>query len=54
MDQMQEEQFTKTLLGLIEKAKTKRNVLEYNEINDAFSGMQLDEDKMDLIVEFLE
>lgn len=54
MDQMQEEQFTKTLLGLIEKAKTKRNVLEYNEINDAFSGMQLDEDKMDLILEFLE
>lgn len=54
MDQMQEEQFTKTLLGLIEKAKTKRNVLEYNEINDAFSGMQLDEDKMNLILEFLE
>lgn len=54
MDQMQEEQFTKTLLGLIEKAKTKRNVLEYNEINDAFSGMQLDEDKMDLILKFLE
>lgn len=54
MDQMQEEQFTKTLLGLVDKAKTKKNVLEYNEISDAFSGFELDEDKMDLILEFLE
>lgn len=54
MDQMQEEQFTKTLLGLVDKAKTKKNVLEYNEISDAFSGLELDEDKMDLILEFLE
>lgn len=54
MDQMQEEQFTKTLLGLVEKAKTKKNVLEYNEISDAFANFTLDEDKMDLILEFLE
>lgn len=54
MDQMQEEQFTKTLLGLVDKAKTKKNVLEYNEISDAFASFELDEDKMDLILEFLE
>ncbi len=54
MDQMQEEQFTKTLLGLLDKAKTKKNVLEYNEISDAFASFELDEDKMDLILEFLE
>ena len=35
MDEMQQEQFTKALTGLVELAKTKKNVLEYNEINDA-------------------
>lgn len=54
MDQMQEEQFTKILLGLIEKAKLKKNVLEYNEISDAFASLELDEDKMDLVLEYLE
>ena len=54
MDQMQEEQFTKTLLALMDKAKQKKNILEYSEINDAFAGMELDEEKMDLILEFLE
>jgi RNA polymerase primary sigma factor len=54
MDQIQEEQFTKTLLGLVEKAKLKKNVLEYSEINDAFANLPLDEDKMDLILEYLE
>ena len=54
MNQMQEEQFTRILLGLTEKAKTKKNVLEYSEINDAFAEMDLDEDKMDLVLEFLE
>ena len=48
MDQMQEEQFTKTLLALMDKAKQKKNILEYSEINDAFAGMELDEEKMDL------
>ena len=54
MDQMQEEQFTKTLLALMDKAKQKKNILAYSEINDAFAGMELDEEKMDLILEFLE
>ena len=53
-DEMQQEQFTKALTGLVELAKTKKNVLEYNEINDAFRGFDLTEDKMDLILEYLE
>ena len=54
MDEMQQEQFTKALTGLVELAKTKKNVLEYNEINEAFRGFDLTEDKMDLILEYLE
>ena len=51
---MQHEQFIKALNGLVELAKTKKNVLEYNEINDAFQGFELTEDKMDQILEYLE
>ena len=54
MDDLQQEQFTKALLGLVELAKTKKNVLEYGEINDAFKGLELTEDKMDLVLEYLE
>lgn len=54
MDELQQEQFTKALLGLVDLAKTKKNVLQYGEINDAFKGLELTEDKMDLILEYLE
>ena len=54
MDELQQERFTKILLSLVDLAKTKKNVLEYREINDAFIGLELDEDKMDLVLEFLE
>ncbi|MDD6065764.1 MAG: RNA polymerase sigma factor RpoD [Firmicutes bacterium] len=54
MDELQQEQFTKALLGLVDLAKTKRNVLQYGEINDAFKGLELTEDKMDLVLEYLE
>ena len=54
MDGMQHEQFIKALNGLVELAKTTKNVLEYNEINDAFRGFELTEDKMDQILEYLE
>lgn len=53
MNELQE-QFTKTLNSLVETAKTKKNVLTYKEVNDAFAGMQITEEKMDLILEFLE
>ena len=52
MDGMQHEQFIKALNGLVELAKTKKNVLEYNEINDAFRGFELTEDKMDHCIFF--
>ena len=54
MDELQQEQFTKALLGLVDLAKTKKNVLQYGEINDAFKGMELTEDKMDLVLEYQE
>ena len=54
MDELQKEQFTKALLGLVDLAKTKKNVLQYGEINDAFKGLELTEDKMDLVLEYLE
>lgn len=54
MDKLQQEQFTKALLGLVDLAKTKKNVLQYGEINDAFKGLELTEDKMDLVLEYLE
>ena len=40
MDELQQEQFTKALLGLVDLAKTKKNVLQYGEINDAFKGLE--------------
>ena len=46
MDELQQEQFTKALLGLVDLAKTKKNILQYGEINDAFKGLELTEDKM--------
>ena len=54
MDELQQEQFTKALLGLVDLAKTKKNVLQYGEINDAFKGLELTEDKIDLVLEYLE
>lgn len=53
MDELQEK-FAKALKGLVESAKSKKNVIEYKEINDAFTGIELSEDKMDMILEYLE
>lgn len=54
MEGTQQEQFMKALQGLIDLAKTKKNILEYGEINDAFKGLELTEDKMDQVIEYLE
>ena len=54
MDELQQEQFTRVLLSLVDKAKIRKNMLQYREINDAFTGIELTEDKMDLVLEFLE
>lgn len=49
-----QEQFLKSLSGLVELAKSKKNTLEYDEILKAFEGIELTEDKMDEILEYLE
>ena len=48
------EKFSEKLKDLLALAKKKKNVLEYQEITDMFSDMDLDADKMDKIFEFLE
>ncbi|MDO4523394.1 MAG: RNA polymerase sigma factor RpoD [Eubacteriales bacterium] len=53
-EQQQEIQFTNALNGLVQNAKTKKNVLTFKEVNDAFAGLQVNEEKMDLILEYLE
>lgn len=53
MDEFQE-QFTKTLAKLVEDAKKKKNMLTYKEVNDAFAGIPINEEKMDTILEYLE
>ncbi len=49
-----QEQFLKTLESLKALAKSKKNMLEYDEILNAFAGVEITEDKMDLILEYME
>ena len=49
-----QEQFLKTLESLKASARAKKNTLEYDEILNAFNGIELTEDKMDMILEYLE
>ena len=49
-----QEQFLKTLESLKTLAKGKKNTLNYDEILNAFNGVELTEDKMDMILEYLE
>ena len=53
MNELQE-QFLKTLESLKTLAKGKKNTLNYDEILNAFNGVELTEDKMDMILEYLE
>lgn len=46
--------FIEKLNALKELAHTKKNVLEYQEINNFFGDMELDEEKMEKIIEYLE
>ena len=47
-------QFLERLAGLLELAKKKKNVLEYQEINDYFKDIHLDSEQTDKIFEYLE
>ena len=46
--------FSEKLVGLLELAKKKKNVLEYQEISDFFKDQPLDAEQMDKIFDFLE
>ena len=46
--------FSEKLVGILELAKKKKNVLEYQEISDYFKDQPLDAEQMDKIFDFLE
>ena len=46
--------FREKLKSLLELGKKKRNILEYQEIRDFFRDMNLDEEKMEKVLDFLE
>ena len=46
--------FREKLNSLLELGKKKRNILEYQEISDFFRDMNLDEEKMEKVLDFLE
>ncbi len=46
--------FREKLKSLLELGKKKRNILEYQEISDFFRNMNLDEEKMEKVLDFLE
>ena len=46
--------FSEKLVELLELAKKKKKVLEYQEINDFFTDMPLDVEQMEKVFEFLE
>ena len=46
--------FSEKLVELLERAKKKKNVLEYQEISDFFKDQPLDAEQMDKIFDFLE
>ncbi|MDD2971413.1 MAG: RNA polymerase sigma factor RpoD [Lachnospiraceae bacterium] len=54
MDENLQAKFDERLKELLILAKKKKNVLEYQEVNDFFSEIQLEEDQLDRILETLE
>ena len=54
MDENTQARFEEKKKNLLAMAKKKKNVLEYQEINDFFSDMTLEEDQFDRILETLE
>ena len=54
MDENAQAKFEERLKDLLAVAKKKKNVLEYQEINDFFADLSLEEDQFDKILETLE
>ena len=46
--------FQEKLVALLALAKKKKNMLEFQEIQDFFKDLPLDHDKMDMVMEYLE
>ena len=49
-----QQKFLETLNSLVERAKKKKNMLEYQEINDAFQSMFLSAEQIESVLEYLE
>lgn len=49
-----QQKFLETLNTLVERAKKKKNMLEYQEINDAFASMFLSAEQIESVLEYLE
>ena len=54
MDQQLQQKFQEKLRELLSMAKKKKNVLEYQEVNDFFSDMELNEDQINHIYDYLD
>ena len=54
LDDATRELFTQKIKEILALAKKKKNVLEYNEINDFFAELSLNEEQMDNVLEVLE
>ena len=46
--------FQEKLVGILALGKKKKNILEYQEINDFFKDFPLDAEKMELVLEYLD
>lgn len=53
-DEKTSEDYKKRLDELIERGKSKKNVLDYQEITDAFQDMKLDEEHLEVVMGILE
>ena len=54
MEQQAHQRFQEKLKELLALAKKKKNVLEYQEVNDFFEGMELTEDQINHIYDYLD
>ncbi len=52
--EFEKEKFLEKMKGLEDLAKKKKNVLEYEEINDYFKDMPLDAEQMDKVFDYLD
>ena len=54
MEQLDKAKFTEKLTELLEMGKKKKNVLEYQEINDFFQDMPLTVEQLEKVFDYLE